>query len=87
MSLSFIVTARICKGSLARFGAQIGKIPGAFKVGNRWLLEQSVLQAMGMMRDVVNRNLDGMRVDNQSGGEDAEQQISVIDGQQQQNGI
>lgn len=38
--------------------AEGGKIPGAFKVGNRWLLESSVLQAMGVMEDVVNINTE-----------------------------
>ncbi len=63
--------------------AEIGKIPGAFKLGNLWLLERSVLQAIGVMRDVININPDEMWVDNQSGVEDAEQQISAIGSQQQ----
>jgi len=33
--------------------AEGGKIPGAFKVGNRWLMECRVLHAMGVIEDVV----------------------------------
>jgi hypothetical protein len=62
--------------------AQIGKIPGAFKVGNRWLLESRILQAMGMMEDVVNINSDDMWIHNEYKSEDAEQKTSVIDTQQ-----
>ena len=38
--------------------AEGGKIPGAFKVGNRWLLESSVLHAMGVIEDEVNINTE-----------------------------
>jgi hypothetical protein len=34
--------------------AERGKIPGAFKVGNRWLMECRVLNAMGVIEDTVN---------------------------------
>jgi hypothetical protein len=40
--------------------AQIGKVLGALKVGNRWLLERRTLQAMGMMEDEVNINPDNI---------------------------